>query len=58
MLPLRVSDLSVGADAEQPVGVGDGVQVGLLAVDEERVRLPDLIEHRDARPQLRYVGDV
>ena len=31
------------------------MKVGSLTVQEERVRLPDLIQHLDARPQLRDV---
>ena len=31
------------------------MQVGTLPVEEVRVRLPDLVQHLDARPQLRDV---
>ena len=31
------------------------MKVGSLTVQEERVRLPDLVQHLDARPQLRDV---
>jgi len=47
--------VSSGIDTKQFVGVGDGVQVRSLSVEEVRVRLPDLVQHLDARSQLRYV---
>ena len=46
--PLRVQNVAVGADADELVGRGDGVQVGVLAVVEDGVRMPDLLEDRDA----------
>jgi len=54
-LPLRVESVSGGVNAKQFVGVGDGVQVGSLSVEEVRVRFPDLVQHLDARTQFRDV---
>ena len=42
-------------DAKQFVGIGDGVQVGSLSVEKVCIRLPNLVQHFDARTQLRYV---
>ena len=53
--PLRVGDLAIRIYPEQPVGVCDGVEVGILAIQEERVRFPDLVQHLGAGPQL---GDI
>ena len=50
-IPLRVEYVPVRLDPEELVGVGDGVQVGVLSIQEEGVRLPDLIQHLDAGPQ-------
>jgi len=55
-LPLRVKSVSRCVDAKQFVGVGDSVQVRPLSVEEVRVRFPDLVQHLDARTQLRYVA--
>ena len=53
--PLRVQSVSGCVDAEQFVGVGDGVQIRSLAVEKVRVRLPDLVQHFDARTKFRRV---
>jgi len=54
-LPLRVESISGGVDTKQFVGVGDGVQVRSLSVEEVCVRFPDFVQHLYARTQFRYV---
>ena len=55
-IPLRVESVSGCINAKQFVGVGDGVQVGSLSVEEVSVGFPDLVQHLDARTQFGYVA--
>lgn len=48
-VPLRVQYIAILADPEELVEVGDGVEVGILAIQEESVGFPDVVQHFDAR---------
>ena len=54
-LPGWVQHASVLIQSDELVGCRDGVQVGLFAVVEVRVRLPDALQHRNAEGQGLFV---
>lgn len=56
ILPRRIKDPAVLVEANELVGRGDGVQVGLFAVVEVGVRLPDAFQHGDAERQCLFAA--
>lgn len=55
-LPLRVMYVPVLADTKELIGVGDGMKVGALSVEEKRVWLPDFVQHLDTGSQFSDVA--